>query len=236
MNPDPDCGAVAPPVPADAGSAEPASAHAAPAAGPAAVRRRRAAVARRLQAGAPQAAARVDWKTLAAAPAWLALGDDDLARLASRAGAMQHAPLMRMWIDAGRLAAAAAALGDEFLQCLLTLPEAQMPLPPDLLQGPAIGTAEQVAPVLRATGQGVLLAALPSGPLRHAVAACWSPVEPCSMAEEVAGMLIARVQWLASHLQAEHAATTGGVSDQRAGAIPLPDATCPPHRPTGVAA
>ena len=177
-------------------------------------------VARRLQAGAPQVAARLDWEMLETAPAWLALSDADLATLVLRAGALQHAPLMRMWIDAPRLAAANAALGEEFLKALLTLPEAQMPLAPDTLPRPKIAAAEQVVPALLAAGQGVLLAALPRGHVRDALAECWSPAEPCAIAEELARMLLARVQWLASHLQAQDAATAGNASASPASAAP----------------
>ncbi len=192
-------------------------------------------VARRLQAGAPQTAARLDWETLEAAPAWLALPEADLATLVLRAGALQHAPLMRMWIDAPRLAAANAVLGEEFLPALLTLPEAQMPLAKDALPQPEIDAAEQVVPALRTAGQGVLLAALPRGHLRDALAECWSPAEPCAMAEELAGMLLARMQWLASRLQAQDEATASNASVSPAGPAPLADSAFSPER-AGVAA
>ena len=166
--------------------------------GPATVRRNRATVARRLHAAAPEAVAVLDWPALESAPAWLALAEPDLARFTLQAGALRHAPLLRMWIDAQRLAAARAAVGTEFFQSLLALPEARLPLSPDLMQGPPIAAAEQVVPALRAAGQAVLLASLPTGCLRDAIAAAWSAVAPAALPEEVARTLVARVASLAS--------------------------------------
>ena len=165
---------------------------------PALVRRRRAAIARRLHSGAPAISARIDWAALDAAPGWLGMSDPELARFAMRVGALTCAPTLRMWIDASRLSAANAAIGTRFLQSLLTLPEAQVPLPRDLTDGPAIGTADRVVPVLRASGLAVLVASLPTGPLREAAASLWEPVKPSEMADELARILIARVQSLAA--------------------------------------
>jgi hypothetical protein len=168
---------------------------------PAARRRRRAALARRLQAADPAASAAVAWADLDGAPAWLALPDLELTRLALRTGALRHAPLLRLWIDAPRLAAARAAVGARFFDSLLVLPEAQLPLAPDLTPGAAIGTVDQVAPVFRSAGQAVLLASLPAGSLRRAMTACWAPVEACGMAVELAGMLVARIEALAARAE-----------------------------------
>lgn len=171
----------------------------APDAGAAALlRRRRAAVARRLLPATPALAARLDWAALESAPPWLAVPDGELTRFALQVGAFRQAPLLRMWIDARRLAAAGSAVGPDCLQALLAQPEAQVPLPPDLAQGPAIGTADQVVPVLRATGLAVLLASLPPGSLRDATAAAWAPAEAAPMADAVARMMIARVESLVS--------------------------------------
>ena len=168
---------------------------------PARVRRRRAAVARRLLPVSPALAARLDWAALESAPSWLALPDAELNCLALQIGALRNAPLLRMWIDARRLVTASNAVGSGFLQAVLAQPEAQLPLAPDLMQGPAIGTADQVVPALRATGLAVLLASLPPGSLREATAASWAPAEAATMSDAIARMLIARVESLAPKAQ-----------------------------------
>ena len=183
---------------------------------PALLRRHRAAVARRLLPGAPALAARLDWAALESAPAWLTLPDAELTPFALQVGAFRYAPLLRMWIDAPRLAAASSAVGPDFFQALLAQPEAQVPLPPDLEQGPAIGMADQVVPVLRATGLAVLLASLPSGSLRDATAASWAPAKAATMADAVARMVIARVESLVSKVVPPTAGTGAPPADAAA--------------------
>jgi hypothetical protein len=187
---------------------------------PALVRRHRAAVARRLLPIAPALVARLDWAELESAPSWLTLPDPELMCLALRIGALRNAPLLRMWIDAPRLAAASHAVGSGFLQAVLAQGEAQVPLAPDLMEEPAIGTADRVIPVLRATGLAVLLASLPPGSLRDATAASWAPAGAAAMSVAIAQMLIARVESLASKAEPQPArkdSSPAGAAEQRAG-------------------
>ena len=60
------------------------------------LRLRRAGVAQRLLASAPQAAAALDWDTLARAPAWLALPEDDFATFQCRVGAVLCSGALRL--------------------------------------------------------------------------------------------------------------------------------------------
>jgi len=155
-------------------------------------RRCRAAVARRLLAAAPDAASALDWDALDGAPAWLALSDAELMMLARQVGAMLCAASIRLWIDGARLGAARTALGAPFLQALLALPDAQV-LPRNVAPCPRIDNAEQVAPMLRTSGLGVLLASLPSGPLRRAAAALLGSTAS-TMASALAHTLVSRAQ------------------------------------------
>lgn len=159
-------------------------------------RMQRAAIAQRLSAAAPDIVATLDWDTLEQAPAWLAWPDPALASMQCRIGALQCASQIRLWIDMPRVAAARAAIGGRFMQALLVLPG--LPPPPrDVAWSPRIDSAEQVAPLLHATGASVLLASLPLGVLRRAVSAVWSSTTACAMASELALSLIARTQALA---------------------------------------
>jgi len=157
-------------------------------------RRRRAAVARRLIAAAPDAAAALDWAALDAAPGWLALADTELMGLARQVGALLCAASIRLWIDAARIGAARTALGPTFLQALQALPEAHV-LPRNVAPCPRIDTGEQVAPMLRTSGLGVLLASLPSGPLRRAATAVLGTTAS-TMAPALAQSLVTRAQTL----------------------------------------
>ena len=165
-----------------------------PAIDAAARRHRRAAVARRLLAAAPDAAGSLDWETLDTAPAWLALSDPELMVLARQVGAVLCASSVRLWIDGARLGAARAALGAPFLQALQALPDAQV-LPRNVAPCPRIDSAEQVAPMLRTSGLGVLLASLPNGPLRRAATALLGSTAS-TMAAALAQALVSRAQTL----------------------------------------
>jgi hypothetical protein len=157
-------------------------------------RHRRAAVARRLLAAAPDAAGSLDWDALDTAPTWLSLSDSELMVLARQVGAMLCAASVRLWIDGARLGAARTALGAPFLKALLALPDAQV-LPRNVAPCPRIDGAEQVAPVLRTSGLGVLLASLPSGPLRRAASALLGSTAS-AMAPALAQALVSRAQTL----------------------------------------
>jgi hypothetical protein len=155
-------------------------------------RRNRATLARRLLAAAPDAASSLDWDALDAAPAWLAMSEPELMVLARQVGAVLCAASIRQWIDGARLGAARAALGAPFLQALLAMPDAQV-LPRNVAPCPRIDTAEQVAPMLRTSGLGVLLASLPSGPLRRAATALLGSAAS-TMAPALAHTLVSRAQ------------------------------------------
>jgi len=148
-------------------------------------------------AHAPAAAADLDWDALDAAPDWLAWPEAQALALQYRVGALLCAPTIRLWIDAPRLAAAARVVGAEYLQALLSLPDQQV-LPRDLADCPRIDRPEQVAPLLRAAGAAVMLAALPAGPLRRAVASTLAPITASPMAGALAESLVARAQRLAA--------------------------------------
>jgi hypothetical protein len=155
-------------------------------------RRHRAAVAARLLALAPDTAAIVEWADLDAAPTWLALNDTDFTLLQRRLGALVHAGDIRLWIDKARLAAARSALGEAFVQALL----AQRDLD-TLVAGTAaaarIDSAEQVRAGLQAAGSIVLLAALPQGALRRALAVALDPASAAaSLGAELAQSLLGR--------------------------------------------
>jgi hypothetical protein len=182
-------------------------------------RRRRAAVARRLltrEHGAGSDLAAVDWDSLLAAPDWLALPEPQLVGLQCRVGALLCAPTIRLWIDGQRLAAARAVLGAPFLQALLALPAAQV-LPRNVAASPRIDSAEQVGTQLRAAGAGVLLAALPSGPLRHSVEAAWAPCTASAMAGVLAQSLLARAQALVAQQESARPQPAAGNANQQAG-------------------
>jgi hypothetical protein len=168
-------------------------------AGPADRRRRRAALAEALLARPslePGDAAALDWAVLDQAPEWLAWPAPALAALQSRVGALHGAAEVRLWIDAARVAAARVRLGQAYLTSLLALPAAGLvPSTPSAL--PPISRPDDVAPSLQAAGAGVLLAALPAGPLRQAVQAAWAPAMPAVMAAALAQALIDRALALA---------------------------------------
>lgn len=159
-------------------------------------RRRRAAVAERLLAGAPERAPSLDWDTLDAAPAWLALPDDAFTAFQCRVGAVLCGRALRMWIDRGRLAAAQAALGAPFMEALLAERDSAM-LAPGLVACPEIELPGQVQPALRLCGASVLLATLPSGALREAVGALMAPAVASRMAPALALSLVAHAESLA---------------------------------------
>jgi hypothetical protein len=129
-------------------------------------RRRRAVIAQRLLSSDSEAIGEVEWDVLDRAPAWLALNDSQLAIVMRQVGAIVCAPQIRLWIDGARLAAARAALGDAFVQALAAQRDAPW-LPPALAPCPRIDTAEKVGAELQAAGAAVLLATLPTGPLRR---------------------------------------------------------------------
>lgn len=160
-------------------------------------RRRRAAAAARLVAGAPEALAELDWDALDQAPAWLSLPDPALATVQRQIGALLHAPQIRLWIDGPRLGAARGAVGEAFLQALLAQPEAP-PLPGDVAARVRFTDADQVRTQLQIAGASVLLASLPQGPLRRAVAAAMAPTAASPMADELARSMVARVQALSA--------------------------------------
>lgn len=147
--------------------------------------------------GSAEATAALDWDLLDAAPEWLAWPEADAAAFQRRVGALACAASIRLWIDAARLAALRSAIGDAYLQALLTAPAAPA-LPNDGLGGPRIDSAAQVAPMLRAAGISVLLAAVPIGPLRSAVAAVMAPAIPSPMALPLAESLVAQSLALAA--------------------------------------
>ncbi len=161
-------------------------------------RRRRAAIAARLLAGGADAVCTVDWDTLSAAPAWLAMTEDKRATLQRQIGALLYAPEIRLWIDGARLGAARVALGESFLQALLAQRDL-LSFPNDSVARPRIDLAEQVPAHLQLVGTAVLLASLPAGPLQHAVGAALGSTAAAPIAVEMARSLVARAQALAAH-------------------------------------
>ncbi|HEX6362721.1 MAG TPA: hypothetical protein VFZ93_07190 [Albitalea sp.] len=155
-------------------------------------RRRRAAAAAVLLARSPAAAMTLDWDTLDAAPAWLGRPAGELDALACRVGAVLCAPAIRLWIDAARLGAARAAVGDGFLRALLAQPDL-----PHAPAAPRIPSATQVAPSLQAWGAAVLLATLVPA-LRGAVSAALPHPAPLAIDAEAAQALVDRTLALAA--------------------------------------
>lgn len=153
-------------------------------------RHRRAAVAARLLAGAPALAPALDWDTLDAAPAWLALDDEAFAAFQCRVGALLFGSTLRLWIDRGRLAAARSAVGPAFLEALLAERGVTL-LPPGLVNGPVIEAPAQVRPALRLAGASVLLSTLSAGALRAAVSMLLAPAVASAMAAPLAASLVA---------------------------------------------
>lgn len=168
-------------------------------------RRHRAAVARRLVERAPDAVAALDWEACERAPAWLALGADELTTFQCRVGAVLCARALRLWIDGPRLAAARALLGESFLAQLLAQPDSAS-IPLGLIGAPRIDSAAQVGPALQAAGASVLLASLAHGPLRQAVGVMLAPAAPSTMTHELADTLVARAHALAQDAAARVAA------------------------------
>jgi len=139
----------------------------------------------------------IDWEMLESAPAWLALPDAKLATLQRQIGALLYAPEIRLWIDGARLNAARTVLGETFLKTLLAQRDLHA-YPQDTGTRPRIDTAEHVPTHLQVAGASVLLASIPQGPLRRAVAAAMAPTAAVAMACEMAQALITRAQSLAS--------------------------------------
>ncbi|WP_280156089.1 hypothetical protein [Piscinibacter sp. XHJ-5] len=160
-------------------------------------RQLRAAVAQRLLAKAPAAAAALDWDMLGQAPLWLAMSDAALTQFARQVGAVLCAPALRLWIDARRLAAARAALGETFLQALLAQPDVPA-IEPQLSNALRLDTPEQVGALLQAAGAGVLLASLPPGLLQAAAAALMAPAAALAMPASTAQALVSRARQLAA--------------------------------------
>ena len=155
-------------------------------------RERRAAIAQRLIDLAPRAVEAIDWDALDQAPDWLGLPEASLLILQARLGALLHLPAMRLWIDGPRLAATRALLGEAVLDELLSHAE---PAPPLAATPTApIESAAQVGPSLRAAGVSVLLAALPPGALRDALARGLAPVRPAPLSCQQADALIVRAR------------------------------------------
>jgi hypothetical protein len=160
-------------------------------------RRRRAAIAERLLARSPTEAAALDWDALDQAPDWLALPEQEFAALQCRVGAILHAPNMRLWIDGARIAAARAAVGEQFLRQLLA--DSTGPsLPRALSMRRRIDAAAHVGLALAGAGAAVLLAALPPGPLRDAATAILAPSEPAEIHPQLAQATLSRVRALAA--------------------------------------
>jgi hypothetical protein len=160
-------------------------------------RRRRSAIAARLLASGADAMSAIDWEMLESAPAWLALPDAKLATLQRQIGALLYAPEIRLWIDGARLNAARTVLGDTFLKTLLAQRDLHA-FPQDTGTRPRIDTAEHVPTHLQVAGASVLLASIPQGPLRRAVATAMAPTAAMAMASEMAQALVTRVQSLAT--------------------------------------
>lgn len=158
-------------------------------------RRCRAAVAERLLAGAPAPARALDWDELDSAPDWLALPEADFNAFQCRVGAVLCGRALRLWIDRGRLAAAQAALGAPFMEALLAQPDSTL-LALDLFACPDIEVPAQVEPALRLSGASLLLATLPAGALREAVAVLLAPAIASRMVPALAASIVARAESL----------------------------------------
>jgi hypothetical protein len=159
---------------------------------PAAARRaQRAALARRFLQGAPAAATALDWAALTQAPPWLSLSEPTLGLLARRVGSVLAAPALRLWIAAPRVAAACAALGEDWWHALQAhphwpaLPEGAVTWPLDARTDPG-----GVASTLQQAGAAVLLSTLPHGATRHAASQLLVPVAALVMPIDQAQALL----------------------------------------------
>jgi hypothetical protein len=134
-------------------------------------RHQRAAVARRLLAAVPHEARTLTWSHLDAAPAWLALEQDELLTLARRCGSVLAAPALRLWIAGPLRELGRAALGTAWWRALRSAPDwPRLPdgVPVTLADWPQVTTPEALAQQFTEAGAAVLLAGLPHGALRHA--------------------------------------------------------------------
>lgn len=134
-------------------------------------RQLRAAVARRLLDEAPTEARALTWPQLDAAPAWLALEQDELLALARRCGSVLAAPALRLWIAGPLRELARASLGAAWWRALRsapTWPALPEGAPSALADWPQVSTPEALARQFTEAGAAVLLAGLPHGALRHA--------------------------------------------------------------------
>ncbi len=156
----------------------------------------RATLAQRVLASAPDAATSLDWDALDAAPPWLSLPVPALTALQRRLGAWMCAPVVRLWIDRPRLAAAAEGVGAAFLNAALAQAEAPR-LPPLVTARLTLATAEQVPALLEAVGGAVLLATLSRGPWQRVAANVLAPVSNVDIDRDAARALLARVQSVA---------------------------------------
>ncbi|MCH7345078.1 hypothetical protein LZ017_16975 [Pelomonas sp. CA6] len=186
-------------------------------------RAQRARIAERLQRSAPAAAAALSWPALEQAfggtacvrpvataapalpPVWLALPDDALLTLQRRVGAVFCAPALRRWIDAPRVQALRAALGDGFYRALLKDDAWQQgaALPPGLpdwpqQSAPGATVVNGVATLLRNCGAAVLACTLPHGALRHAASQALAPLAELMMPTAHAQALLRRATLLAA--------------------------------------
>ncbi len=149
----------------------------------------RARIARRLLADAPAEARSLSWAQLDAAPAWLALEQDELLGLARRCGSVLAAPALRLWISGPLRELARATLGVPWWRALRSAadwPPLPAGLPASLSGWPQVGTPEALSQQFTEAGAAVLLAGLPHGSLRHAASRRLGPVAAWVMPQATA--------------------------------------------------
>ncbi len=127
-------------------------------------RARRAAVALNLvSSGAGHELQSPSWQQLSDLPDWCLWPEGPRAQLVRVAGALFAAPGMRLWIDAARLQAARALIGDRLFDAVMSSPV----LPS---QAPSVPSSGDLARLLDTAGRAVLLGSLGAAWMRSFIA------------------------------------------------------------------
>ncbi len=139
-----------------------------------------------------------DWETLLSIPDWCFWPEDKRHALASTAGALFLAPVLRLWIDAKRIISARQILGDSLFDAIM-----QYQTLPQVVKQPSQKIPVKV--LFLSTGSSVLLGSLTPALQQRLASLLPPPAEPLQHA--LAQQLAAEAQSLLLRLTAEYIAT-----------------------------
>jgi len=166
-------------------------------------RARRAAVALNLVSNsAGQELQPPSWQQLSDLPDWCLWSDAPRAQLVRVAGALFAAPGMRLWIDAARLQAARALIGERLFDAVMSSPA----LP---AQAPSVPSSGDLARLLDTAGRAVLLGSLGAAWMRSFVAPrlpaadAQSPLCPAAVARPLTAQALALLASMSAEVRPE---------------------------------